>query len=331
MLAWRAGADCRTVTRVMCAIAEAARSRDARRTCTRRVRVGITALGVLLFTPAVLAQVPGEVQADGSTMWLSAMLALSLGLYAFGLLRLWPHVHARADLWRRATAFAAGWLTLVLALSSPIDRGAHSSLALHTIQHELLMLVAAPLLVYGRALPTFLWSLPHDARVSIGLATKARWIRRGWNAVTAPLSAWALFALALWIWHIPAVFNAAVLNEAVHDWQHASFLVAALVFWHALLRHGRHVANGMAVLYLFTTAVHTGMLGALLTFADNPLYFTLNLDLRTTTLSTLEDQRLGGLIMWLPAAIVYASVGLYIASKLLRGAGGKYPSSAARS
>lgn len=274
---------------------------------------------------------PSEIREDGSTLWLSAMLALSLGLYAFGLLRLWPHVHARADLWRRAAAFSAGWLTLVAALLTSIDHKAHSSLAFHMIQHELLMLIAAPLLVWGRALPTFLWSLPHDMRVRIGLATRARWIRHFWNGLTAPLSAWLLFAAALWIWHIPAVFNAAVLSDAVHDWQHVSFLVAALLFWHALMRHGRHVANGMAVLYLFTTAVHTGTLAALLVFAEKPLYFTLDLDLRITTWSAIEDQQLGGLIMWVPAAIVYVGAGLYIVSRLLRGAGGKYPSSPAPS
>jgi putative membrane protein len=278
-----------------------------------------TAPGLLLFASAAVAHVPGDIQEDRSTLWLSAMLTVSLGLYAFGLLRLWPHVHARGDLWRRAAAFVAGWLTLVIALLSSIDRRSASSFAWHMAQHELLMLVAAPLLVWGRALPTFLWSLPHDARVRIGLATKARWLRHAWNGLTAPLSAWLLHAAALWIWHIPAVFNAAVTREAVHDWQHATFLLTALVFWHALLRRGRHVANGMAVLYLFTTTVHTGVLGALLTFARHPFYVTLDPGLRASTLSPLEDQQLGGLIMWVPGAIVYVGVGLYIASKLLRG------------
>lgn len=277
-------------------------------------------LGLPLFATVTTAHVPGEIQEDSSTVWLSGLLALSLGLYAFGLLRLWPHVRARADLWRRAAAFSAGWMTLVVALLSPIDRKATASFAFHMVQHELMMLIAAPLLVWGRALPTFLWSLPHDVRVRIGLATKARWIRRAWNALTAPLSAWMLHAAALWIWHIPAVFNAAVTDELVHDWQHASFLVTALIFWHALLRHGRHVANGMAVLYLFTTTVHTSVLGALLTFAQRPLYITLDPELRASTLSALQDQQLGGLIMWVPGAIVYVGVGLYIASKLLRGA-----------
>src|SRR5919109_3213702 len=133
-----------------------------------------TAPGLLLFASAAVAHVPGDIQEDRSTLWLSAMLTVSLGLYAFGLLRLWPHVHARGDLWRRAAAFVAGWLTLVIALLSSIDRRSASSFAWHMAQHELLMLVAAPLLVWGRALPTFLWSLPHDARVRIGLATKAR-------------------------------------------------------------------------------------------------------------------------------------------------------------
>jgi putative membrane protein len=281
--------------------------------------LSVITLAALLLPGVALAHVPGEIPKDDSTLVLSALLLISALLYAGGLLRLWPHVHARGQLWWRALAFVAGWSTLVAALLSPLDRAASGSFAWHMVQHEVLMLIAAPLLVIGRALPTFLWALPPRARVTVGLATKAGWLRSCWNVLTAPLSAWLLHAAALWLWHAPALFNAAVTNATVHDWQHATFLVTALIFWHALLHKSARARHGMALLYLFTTTIHTGVLGALLTFAGRPLYSTLDAGLReASALSALEDQQLGGLIMWVPGSLVYVAAALWLAARWLR-------------
>jgi putative membrane protein len=161
--------------------------------------------------------------------------------------------------------------------------------------------------------------LPRDARVVAGRATKRSWLRGSWNLITSPLSAWLLHAAALWLWHLPAFFNAAVTDPTVHDWQHFTFLATALVFWHALLRHAAPGARGMALLYLFTTTIHTGVLGAMLTFAPRPFYLTLDPGVfEATSLTPLEDQQLGGLIMWVPGALVYVSVALLLAARWLR-------------
>jgi cytochrome c oxidase assembly factor CtaG len=211
----------------------------------------------------------------------------------------------------RAAAFATGLSVLALALLSPLDALASRSFALHMVQHEVLMLAAAPLLVLGRGLPTLLWALPHAARLAAGRATRASWLRASWNLVTTPIAAWLLHAAALWIWHFPPFFNAAVANGAVHDWQHVSFLITALIFWHALLRHSTKDARGIAIVSLFTTTIHTGLLGALLTFARTPLYTTFDHGLLAYgSLTALEDQQLGGLIMWVPGALVYVGAAL---------------------
>jgi putative membrane protein len=273
---------------------------------------------VLAWPRGVGAHVPGEVLEDRSTLMVSALLLLALIWYAGGFLRLWPHVHARGQLYARGLSFSAGWAVLSAALLTPLDQKAAGSFAWHMIQHEVLMLVAAPLLVIGRALPTFLWALPHRSRLGLGQATRAGWLRRLWGGLTAPMSAWLLHAAALWLWHVPAFFNAAVTRGAVHDWQHATFLGTALIFWHALLRPGSRASRGMSLLYLFTTTVHTGVLGALLTFAPRPLYATLDTGLRTPGLSALEDQQLGGLIMWLPGSLVYVGFALWLAAGWLR-------------
>jgi putative membrane protein len=279
--------------------------------------------GLLLFLGLGVAEahVPGEA-ASRASAWLPPVLLLAAALYAAGVLRLGSHVRAKRVLAWRAVAFVCGWLALVLALWSPLDRAAAGSFAFHMVQHEVLMLVAAPLLVAGRGLPTFLWSLPHDARVVLGRRLRARSLRRGWTLLTAPLSAWLLHAVALWGWHVPAFFNAAVTSGVVHEWQHATFLVTALIFWHALLRRGTQGARGMALVYLFTTTIHTGVLGALLTFAPRPLYATLDTGLlEATALTPLEDQQLGGLIMWVPGALVYVSIALWLAARWLRALG----------
>jgi putative membrane protein len=161
--------------------------------------------------------------------------------------------------------------------------------------------------------------MPHRARLSLGHASKSPALRTLWNSLTSPISAWLLHAAALWLWHVPALFNAAVTRSAVHDWQHASFLVTALIFWHALFHKCTRHTRGMAVVYLFTTTIHTGVLGALLTFAPRPLYATLDAGIRdAAALTALEDQQLGGLIMWVPGSIVYVTIALLLAANWLR-------------
>jgi putative membrane protein len=280
----------------------------------RAVTGGIVALAI---AGAASAHVPNGGATPPPLFVIGSLLAAAL-LYAIGILRLWPHVHARRELVWRAWAFAAGWAALALALLSPLDTRAGGSFAMHMIQHEVLMLVAAPLLVIGRGLPTFLWAVPHDARLRLGRATKVDWVRRTWDALTSAFSAWLLHAAALWLWHVPAFFNAAVRNDTAHDWQHATFLVTALLFWHALLRPSGPGSRGLAIVYLFTTTIHTGVLGALLTFAPRPLYATLDSGLTLGALTTLEDQQLGGLIMWVPGALVYVAVALVLAVRWLR-------------
>jgi putative membrane protein len=270
------------------------------------------------FAAPALAHAPAAVERPDA--WLAiVLLAVAAAGYVMGHARLRPHVHARRELGARAAAFAAGWVVLAIALLSPLDAAAGRSFAAHMVQHETLMLVAAPLLVLGRGLPTLLWALPHDARLAVGRLTKRRAFHGFWQHLTAPLAAWLLHGLALWLWHAPPLFNAALADGTLHHWQHATFFVSALLFWHALLRHGAHAARGAAILYLFTTTVHTGVLGALITFAPTPLYAPFDYGLLTPgALTPLEDQQLGGLIMWVPGALVYVGVALALLARWLR-------------
>src|SRR5215213_4470252 len=167
-----------------------------------------------------------------------------------------------------AICFALGWLALLVALVSPLHAWGQVLFSAHMTQHEILMLVAAPLLVLGRPLITFLWALPLDSSRSLGKFAKINALNRLWRTLTIPLVAWLVHAVALWVWHIPVLFEGVLHHEWVHTAQHLSFFISALLFWWALI-HGPQGAMGYgaAVLYLFTTSVHSGVLGALITVA----------------------------------------------------------------
>jgi putative membrane protein len=250
--------------------------------------------------------------------WLLGLLAVSAVLYGLGVARLWK----RAGVGRAITAahllrFVLGWLTLVAALVSPLDAWGERSFALHMVQHELLMVVAAPLLVTARPLEAFAWALPPAWTRSLAGAARYGPLRAAWSAMTEPVGAWALHALALWTWHVPRFFDAALRHEGIHIAQHACFFVSALLFWWSVLARRSRQADGVAVASLFTTMLHTSVLGALLTFAPT-VWYRGYAAAALGSLMPIEDQQLGGLIMWVPAGMSYIVAGLAIVASCLQ-------------
>jgi putative membrane protein len=239
-------------------------------------------------------------------------LVLSAEMYVSGLRRLWKRAGADRGIRRwEAVCFATGWLFLVVALVSPLDALGGILFSAHMAQHELLMLLAAPLIVLGRPLAVFLWALPQEARERVGQWTQGKAVAAVWRWITGPLTVWLIHGVALWIWHLPVLYQATLENEFIHAFQHLSFFGSAALFWWALI-HGRYgrMGYGVSVFYVFATGVHSGVLGALLTFAPSlwyPLY-----EERTSRwgLSALEDQQLAGLLMWVPAGAIFILLGL---------------------
>jgi putative membrane protein len=195
--------------------------------------------------------------------------------------------------------YLAGWLTLVVALLSPVDVLSDILFSAHMTQHALLMIVAAPLIVLGRPLVVFLWALPATWRPAAGAIFGKAW----WNS---GLAVTILHAVAIWIWHIPALYEAALRSDFVHALQHVSFFFTATLFWWALI-HGRYgrLGYGAAVAYVFLTAGHSGGLGALITFAPDLWYPIYQARTAAWGLSPIEDQQLAGLIMWIPAGTLF--------------------------
>jgi putative membrane protein len=247
-------------------------------------------------------------------------LAISGIWYGAGLWRTWRAAGAGHGIRRwEAWSFAGGSIVLFIALVSPLHPLGQVLFSAHMTQHELLMLVAAPLLVLGRPMIAFLRALPGEQARSLGRFSNTMGWQALWGGISNPFVAWLIHLIVLWAWHAPSLFQATLHSEWVHAAQHVSFLTSALLFWWALI-HGRPTATsqGVAVLYLFTTAIHSGLLGALLTFARVPWYPAYGHGAESWGLSPLEDQQLGGLIMWVPACTVYVVAGLALFAAWMR-------------
>jgi cytochrome c oxidase assembly factor CtaG len=219
---------------------------------------------------------------------------------------------------RQQLYFWSGWFVLSMALLSPLHPLGESLFFAHMIQHELLMVVAAPLLVLSRPVVALLWGLPPGCRRVFGQWSKRAAFQASWRFATHPMTAWWIHATALWVWHTPRLFEATLRNDWVHSAQHLSFLGSALLFWWSLFyAHGKAL-YGASVLYVFTTAVHTSILGALLTFASTVWYPAYLTTTSTWGLTAIEDQQTGGLIMWIPAGLAYVVAGLALFAGWLR-------------
>jgi putative membrane protein len=245
-------------------------------------------------------------------------LALSAAWYGLGLWRTWRASGVGHGIRRwEACCFAAGWVTLVLALVSPLHPLGEILFCAHMVQHELLMLLAAPLLVLSKPMVAMIRALPAPVAHRLGQFSNSYGCKCAWGAVSLPLTAWSIHLVVLWGWHAPVLFQATLHSEWVHAAQHLCFLFSALLFWWALIHGYRGVTNyGVAVLYLFTTAIHSGLLGALLTFSRTPWYPDYN-QTAVWGLSALADQQLGGLVMWVPACTIYIVAGLILFAKWL--------------
>lgn len=217
----------------------------------------------------------------------AAGLAVAAGLYARAVI-------TGAPLRRNHIgAFAAGWGAIAVALLSPLDHAASHSFGWHMVQHELLMIVAPPLLILGRPFTALSATLP---RAALRVAA--------WPLRIPPAGAWVLHAAALWVWHVPRLFDAGLHSHGVHALQHACFFFSALLFWWTVFRR---VRAGTAAIYVLTTMLHAGALAALLTFAPTPMYAD----------TPLAEQQLGGLIMWVPAGYAMLLAGLVAFNRLL--------------
>ncbi|HEU0036923.1 MAG TPA: cytochrome c oxidase assembly protein [Kofleriaceae bacterium] len=240
-------------------------------------------------------------------------LALAATLYTTGAMRLWRHAGVAHGLqpWQ-AIAHGVGITIIALALLSPLDAASDVLFSAHMAQHELLMLVAAPLIVLGRPLAPVVWSLPRGWRTAALRTGRTDTVKRVWHVLTTPAIAVLIHALTRLVWHVPALFDAALADERIHAIQHLSFFATAVLFWWTLIhgRYGRY-GYGVGLAFVFVTMLYSGLLAAVLSFAREPLYAHGARSARLG-IDAVVDQERAGLVMWVPAGVIMMGIGLAI-------------------
>jgi putative membrane protein len=216
--------------------------------------------------------------------------------------------------------FAAGLAVVALALSPPVDGAAARRFSVHMVQHLLLILAAAPLLVAARPGALVMEALPVPTRAGLGRALHRPGWRRARLAATNPVVVLTVAVGGFWAWHLPRLYEAALHNDAVHGLEHASFLAGGLLFWTIVLDPGpkRRLGLGATCGFVFAAMLTNIWLSAALAFATSPLYAAYA---ARGADAALADQQLAGVIMWVPADIVYFVTLLMLFRRLLRDIG----------
>jgi putative membrane protein len=254
-----------------------------------------------------------------------ALLAVTGIAYAVGVTRLWRTARTGAGISRRqCIAFFGGWLVLVTALVSPLHALGGVLFSAHMTQHELLLGLATPLLVIGRPIIAFVWAINPDSRRATASVFRTNAVSKAWSAVSSPLAGFLIHSAALGIWHLPSLYQATLTSEWIHAAQHTTFIFTGSLFWWTMLhtrgeRAGR--GRGAAIGYLFATVLITGALGAILTFSTTLWYPVYAATTSSWGFTPLEDQQLGGIIMWVPGGLPYLIAALFLLSEWLRESG----------
>ena len=221
--------------------------------------------------------------------------------FAIGWWRLRKRGFRRARRWR-ALAYVAGLGAVGLALISPVDRLASLSFLVHMVQHELLIMVAPPLLLLADPLPILVWGLPRRLRLAVrhllGRNALTRQLLRG--ATWMPVAG-GLYLVNLWAWHVPVLYEAALRSHLLHHLEHLMLFGTALLFWWPIINpaprlHGQ-IAYGFRILYILAATFPTVALGFIVAVTERVLYPHYAAAPRLWGLSPLDDQAYGGAIM----------------------------------
>jgi cytochrome c oxidase assembly factor CtaG len=222
----------------------------------------------------------------------------------------------------RSAYFYAGLVVILIALASPIDSLSDKLFWVHMIQHVLILGVAAPLIVLGAPWNSIWRPLPlgfrrSDAR-TIGRSGWAAPLRALGRLLSAPIPAWIAYNVNLAVWHIPAAYDAAVGNRAIHDLEHTTFLLFGVLLWAQVIDSPplRARLNQFGrIVYVVAASIPGWLIALVLVFATSPLYpIYAHLRHRPGGISALVDQQLAGGMMLVPGSLamtIYVFVQIY--------------------
>jgi len=241
------------------------------------------------------------------------IVLLALAAYGYVYTKRWRTAHAQggeraAPRWRLALWWA-GIFALFLALISPLDRLGEQLATAHMIQH-LLLADAAPILF---TLALTKWILRPVTR-------HVHRIERAAGPFAHPAFGVVAYVGAMWLWHVPALYNAALEHSMIHVLEHLSFAAAGLLYWWHLLspiRSRLRLAGLGPILYMASTKILVGFLGILLTFSPELLFEFYDVDGTRWGLTPHEDQQVAGLVMALEQSLVMGVALAYLFFRML--------------
>jgi cytochrome c oxidase assembly factor CtaG len=236
----------------------------------------------------------------------------------------------RLATWPRLAAYLGGLFILALSLLSPVGWLGGQLFFMHMIQHMLTMMVAAPLLWLGEPFPFMLWALPVGARCQVAsLFTRNSRVRSLLTAVNRPGVAWLLFLTIYLGWHDSTAYDTALSIPWVHDLQHITFFLAAMLFWWPIIGSAPHLHRsfpGWAKVAYLVGAVPPNMLvGITIAFSSKMLYSYYTTVPRIWGFTALQDQQLAGAIMWIQGSEMLIMVALVILFRMFRDKGSADP------
>jgi putative membrane protein len=235
-------------------------------------------------------------------------LLLAALVYARGWFRLRSAFPGLISL-RRLAAFCSGIFIVWVAIGSPLNAFDDVSLTVHMLQHLLLMAVAPPLILRGAPALPLLHGLPRWlAQGLVGPVLRWAPVKRLGGLVTRPAIAWLVAALALIVWHIPAVFELALRWQWLHEFEHGCFFLAGLVFWWPVVEPWPSVVAAprwIIPLYLFCATLPCDALSGFLVFCDRVVYSSYLSAPRVFRISPLQDQECAAALMWVCTTIIF--------------------------
>ncbi len=234
-------------------------------------------------------------------------------LYALGGRRPGPGHRAVAERRWRSAAFYGGLLAIVIAVDTPLDPLADQLFSAHMVQHLLLLVVAPPLIVLSAPWLRLWQPLPLGFRrtvaKSVARGTWASPLRALARLLARPWPAWVLFCGVMVAWHVPALYDATLRHESIHDLEHATFVAAGLTFWLQVIESPpvrTRLALGLRTVYLTSAMLVSWVLAIVIALASSPFYAPYaNLAHRPGGLSALADQQIAGGVMWVPGSVPF--------------------------
>jgi putative membrane protein len=248
------------------------------------------------------------------------LLALSATFYITGWTRLRRRGRLQIASGGRLAAYVAGLLMLGVTLMSAIDILGSFFFFMHMLQHLLLIMVAPVLIWLGNPLPFFIWGLPRGRSIGSALLARQAPVRTALEKI--PAGAPLLLSVALlWAWHDPDAYNAALRIGWVHDLQHLTFFLPAMLFWWKVTGaaphlHGRLAPQGRIAL-LIGMAIANAIPGAIIALSPAVIYDYYLAVPRLWGVSAHQDQMIGGILMWIPGTMMYLLAALIILGRLL--------------